>query len=217
MNKKTALIFDLDGTLLDSIDYYVKIFSSLLEEMGIKMERDRLIKYFGSHPRNIFIKILSEHQLEIQKTTDLLKKFKKEVRSKEFKDNVKLFKGIPNTLSYLKERGYKLAIASGSPKEIIEELIKQHKIDHFFDAVVGADEVKNQKPEPDEIILAELLLDAKKEETYYIGDWYVDAVAAKKANVKFIATLTGLFDKKTAEKYQPYKIVNTVNELRGIF
>lgn len=215
MKNNKAILFDFDGTLVDSINVYKNIFLKLLKKYNIIIDEKRLISYFGIHPKNIFSKILSEHKNLRNYSLELYNEFEELINKESFYNQISLFPKTINTLSFLKFHDYELGIVSGSPTPVIETFLIKNKIKHFFKAVIGADKFSKDKPDPEGLLLAKKIIGDNKE-YFYVGDWYVDALAAKNANMKFIAVLTGIFTKKEAQKYPYYKIIKDISELKHI-
>ncbi len=170
-----AILFDMDGVLVDSIESWFRLFNKALKYFGRKeftwqqfldevwggpIERDAK-KFFG-------------------KTVDEVKKFYFD-NFNSFKRNLKLFPNTEETLTKLKNKKLKLGIVTNTPKKQANKLLNYLKLEKYFDVVVGGDEVKNGKPAPDLILLACKRLKIKPKDSIYVGDANVDIIAGKKA------------------------------------
>jgi phosphoglycolate phosphatase len=124
-----------------------------------------------------------------------------------------LLHGVLETLSTLRHNGFKLAIASTDTRKRMEESFKALKIDTFFDAIVGGDDVENGKPAPDMILKAAEQTRSKLEETIIVGDSVNDMKMGKNAGVK--ACIGVLTSGGTREKLGPFAdiIVDSITEL----
>ena len=92
--------------------------------------------------------------------------------------------GVEELLKYLKETGYKIAIASSTRSALVKEQIEDAGLMKYFDVIVGGDQVKKSKPEPDIFLKAAELLVVKPENAYVIEDSYTGIRAAKSAHMR---------------------------------
>lgn len=185
MKKIEAIIFDLDGTLIDSEQNYYLADKKLLAEYGIDFTEEMKAQYIGTGNLDMMKKIKKLYNLK--DSVDYLHKRKNFLYLELARNNTKVFPKMEKFLKKLKEQKYKIALASGSSKEIIDEILKLIKLDLFFDVVVAGDEVKNSKPAPDIFLLAAKRLRVKKEDCLVIEDSKYGVEAAKKANMYCVA------------------------------
>jgi HAD superfamily hydrolase (TIGR01509 family) len=211
-NKYKAIIFDLDGTLINSLPYHFLAFKDLLLEHGIRID-DRHLKRLMGMP-----------------TTDILKELKKKYK---FRENVQdlreerryhyfkfigmrniVFKGITATLKKLR-MSYKIAVATGSSK-----IIFLHSTDRdfqdVFDFVATINDVKKGKPYPEQFLYTAKKLRVKPAACLVIGDSTYDAIAAKNAGMDFIGVISGYSKKQTLLEHGAKRAIKSVNELTKI-
>ena len=206
-NKFDTLIFDLDGTLLDSQDFIIESFRHTFEkfrpELDIKDEE--YDSFFGPTLYQTFSKY-GESEEEI----DEMIKYYREYNLKGYDDNVRLFPGVKDTLATLSKKGYKIAIVSSKASDLVKHTMELFNIDKYINLYLGNGDYDNPKPAPDGILKAVEELDAKK--AAYIGDTLSDIEAAKAAKVKSI----GVLYIKNPEIYlenEPDYVINKINEL----
>lgn len=170
-----AILFDMDGVLVDSIEAWFKLFNKALKHFGKKImtKKEFLTKVWGGP-------IERDVKLYFGKTVDEVKKFYFD-NFDSFKGNLKLLSNTEETLTKLKNKKLKLAIVTNTPKKQTDKLLDYLKLKTYFDVVVCGDEVKNGKPAPDLILLACKRLKIKPKDSIYVGDVDIDMIAGKKA------------------------------------
>jgi beta-phosphoglucomutase len=192
-----GIIFDLDGTLINSIPYHYKAFKLLLKDYNIKIKPKEIEKLMGMSTLDILKRLDS-----VKKSGLRLADLREERHYYYFKliGEKKLeFKGTINAIKKLKKQGIKMAIATGS-SNIIYFHSTQKKFRKLFDAVITIDDVTKGKPAPDCFLIAAAKLGLRPEECIVVGDSVYDKQGAKAAGMKFIGVLTGLGTKKQLGK-----------------
>lgn len=141
--------------------------------------------------------------------------YRRHHRTALIKDS-RLFPKVKRVLSRLKDRGYKLAVASNRPTKFSWILIRHLKIAQYFDFCLCADRIKHIKPHPEILnkIMQKFSLNPKQ--TIYVGDMVIDAQAGRRAKVKTIVVTSGSSTRKELKKAKPYKIITKITELLEI-
>jgi phosphoglycolate phosphatase len=207
VKKTSAIIFDLDGTLIDSSLAIVECVNYALSQKGLPPAGDWEIKRrIGTPLDQIFSHFTKADP------TDLVRLYREEYR-RVFLQKTFLLPGVSEVLSSLKARGYRLAVATTKPKYFAEPILEHLSVTHFFDAVAGAEEVERLKPAPDLLHLAMSRLRSKPDETFYVGDHPVDVAAANAAKVKIICVATGFWSRGELEKLNPTAVLQSLAEL----
>ncbi len=194
------IIFDWDGTLVDSIDWIVTCLSKAAEMCGCEVPENQKLK--------------DTIGLSIQKTMDglfpkidplvkerLISYYRQEYMSKQItKDD--LFIGVNEMILELKQKGYKLAVATGKTRLELDKAIQGTGLSGFFDSTRTADQTAS-KPQPD--MLDEIIeeIGVRKERTVMIGDSIHDIEMANNASIASIAVTSGANTYEQLQKFNP--------------
>lgn len=179
--KLKAILFDLDGVIIDSYNAWFKIFNKTRKHYKLDEVSEQEFK------QKIWGISFEKAAKDYFKNAEL-----KEIRKfyfshiQEFKSNTKLNENVKETLEKIKQKGIKTAIVSNTNKRSVSEVIKYHKINNYFDVILGGDSVEHGKPAPDSLLEACKQLEVSPSESIMVGDTFNDKGAAKNANIFFI-------------------------------
>lgn len=186
-----AVIFDMDGVIVDTEPIYEKVNKDFYAKYGIDMEKIDTEKYIGVNLIETWEDLLNNFELKSEYADYSLEDIIEDhvhsyYKGLESSEELKLMPGIIDWFKFLKENNYKLIIASSSYEPIIEYIIQEFKLDDFFVGYADGNEVENGKPAPDIFIKAAEKLGLKNEECLVIEDSEHGITGAKKAGSKVI-------------------------------
>ncbi len=194
-----AIIFDVDGTLIDSNDFHAQAWQKALAEKGFEISFEKIRAQIGKGADTLLPEFLSAK--EIEKYEDELAERRGEIFKKEYLDQVKPFPKVRELFEKLKADGIKIALASSANEDEVESYKKIADIEDLVEKTTSSDDAEESKPEPDIFQAAlELLGNPKLENVLIIGDTPYDAEAATKAKLKVIGVLCGGFAEKDLKK-----------------
>ena len=189
----TTVIFDMDGTVLNTLDDLAASVNYVLGKFGMPAhctEDYRL--YFGSGIRYALQCAVPEGTKE--KTIDQMLPVFKEHYNAHCLDRTVPYEGIPELMRCLRKQGYKLAIVSNKIDTAVKELNAKFFRD-YVDVAIGEREGIRRKPAPDTVIQALAELKSAKNEAVYVGDSEVDLQTAANAGLPCITVLWGFREK----------------------
>lgn len=148
MNKIKAVLFDMDGVIFDTEREYLKEWEVIFKKYGYKMKKEIYISVMGrgrKKVKEIFKEKFGE-DLPIDKMY-----IEKDKMLKEAVENnkVPLKEGALELLEFLKENGYKIALATSAKRERVKIQVRHAKIENIFDAIVCSEDITNLKPDPE--------------------------------------------------------------------
>ena len=209
--KYTTYLFDFDYTLADSSRGIVICFRNVLERHGHTGISDEAIKRTIGKTLEDSFSILSGIT-----TPETLAEYKKEyVKEADTYMTVNTF-FFPETvtvLKTLKSQGAQIGIISTKFRFRIREMVDQHFPKDFFDIIIGGEDVKQAKPDPQGIKKALRRLHRRKSETLYIGDSTGDAETAQAAKVDFVGVLNGMTTREELMVYPHRQILDNLSLL----
>ena len=209
-----ACIFDLDGTLTNTLESMTYSVNLTLKEMGLsQITKDQCRMFVGNGAR-----VLIEESLKVSgdpKASRIEEGMK--IYGRIFDQNctyhVTLYEGIPEMLKALKDRGIHLAVLSNKPDRQTVKVVKEIFGDNIFDYAQGQKDGIRRKPEPDGVWYLMEQMQVSKEECLYIGDSEVDAATGKYTGLKTIGVLWGFRDRKTLETAGADHLIERPEEL----
>jgi phosphoglycolate phosphatase len=183
---KKVILFDLDGTLIDSTDSILESFSSAFQAFNQKRPESELIKAQIGHPLDMmFMELgIGEHIV-----WDYVAAYKKHYQ-KIFREKTTLLPGALESIE-LASKHAQLGVVTTKTARYSIELLEDMKIMHYFDTLIGREDVKNPKPDPEPIQKALIKLQTVTDNCYMIGDTCMDMIAAKCADVTGVGVLCG--------------------------
>lgn len=214
MNNKKCVIFDLDGTLLYTLEDLKNSVNFALSKNGFKERSlDEVREFVGNGIENLMRKSapqnITENEFQL-----CFSDFKSHYKIHS-EDNTKEYDGITDMLKTLKENNVLLAVVSNKADFAVNTLCKKYFPD-ILDCAFGEREGIKRKPCPDSVNEVIKLLNVEKENCFYVGDSDVDVKTAHNAEIKCIACTWGFRSRNVLENENPEYIIDSVNEILKI-
>lgn len=187
-----AAIFDVDGTLTDSVDIHAKAWQLALEHFGHSENFETVRHQIGKGGDQLMPVFLSKEEME--EKGEALEKYRGELFKRDFMHKIKPFPMVRELFLKLKEFGIRAVLASSAKEGELEYYKKLCKIDDLIEGNTSSDDAEKSKPYPDifQAALAEVK-GLKPEEAIVVGDTPYDVIAAKRAGIESIGMLSGGF------------------------
>ncbi len=184
-----TVIFDFDYTLGDSSQGIVLSVSYALSRLGYgACSGERIKRTIGLSMKDTLRELTGDEDPE---KVLLFSRYFREKADQVMLDNTVLYDGVVDALAGLKERGFKTAVVTTKYHYRIDQILKKFGAEELIDGIVGAEDVKIEKPDPEGLLRVIRDFGAQKEDVIYVGDSLVDAKTAENGGVSFIAVLTG--------------------------
>lgn len=209
-NNINTLLFDLDGTLIDTNDLIISTYLHTLEKY-----------YPGKYTREDVLPFLGPtlHEVFGEMDPDRVEEMVLEYRNYNLANHdalVKEFVGVMETIETLKKKGYKLAIVTTKREDVAFKGLRLMKLDSYFDVMIAYDHVKKVKPDPEPIFLALEKLGSKPEEALMVGDNFHDVLAGKNAGTKTAGVAWSIKGREYLAKYEPDFMLENMTDLLTI-
>lgn len=207
-----AVVFDFDYTLGDSTDGIVMSVNYALEKLGFGIkDKESIKKTIGLPLKDTFFTLTGEGSVE---EAELFSKYFIEKADLVMVENTVLYEDTKEVLQRLKSEGYKIGIVTTKFRYRIEKIFNKFNALELVDIIVGADDVKIEKPAPEGLLFAMDKFQLKREELLYVGDSTVDAKTAENADVNFAGVLTGTTAK---DEFGLYRNVFIGKNIRDVY
>jgi len=204
-----TILFDLDGTLIDTNELIHKSFEYTFDQYGYSFSQEEILQFNGPPLIKTFTDInpdLAEDMLETYRKHNL----------EHHNDYVKLFPNVKETLEILQANGKRLGIVSAKMRSGVVLGLEVTGIKHFFDAIVAIDDVKNPKPHPEPVLKGLKGLSGKPDSSLMVGDNYHDIESGKNAGLKTIAVGWSLKGEEYLQQFNPTYMIKDMRELLPI-
>jgi beta-phosphoglucomutase family hydrolase len=169
MKKVDAVIFDMDGVLIDSERISFKCYQEVFKEFNYTIDEEFYLKLIGRNVEGIKAKMEEEYGENFP--FDIIYRKKADLAHEITDKNGVIIKpGVHELLDYLNEENYKIAVASSTRKERVLQLLEEGKIKDKVDFIIGGDQVENSKPNPEIFLKAAEGLEIEPEKCLVIED-----------------------------------------------
>ena len=212
MTSIDLLIFDLDGTLVNTLEDIASSVDHTLARLGkAPIGLDAVQRYIGDGIETLLIRALGGEPADLSAAVSIYK----EHHRKNLVVRSQLYPGVLETLEYFKS--IQMAVISNKSTEFISPLLDRLGIARYFTTVIGADAGLLLKPAPDSILRAMTVSGASKERTVMVGDGTTDIRAGKAAGVITCAVTYGYRPEEELLQAGPDHVIHSITELTILF
>jgi len=218
--KVDAVVFDLDGTLIDTLDIYCKILNIALERFGFQPVAKEIVVDAAREGEFEWSRVLPRGLGgKMDDTVAQVREIIEGLYKKALHEEAELIPGASETLKKISAMGLKMALVTSTPWEYLQIKLKPLRkagVADLFDVVITSDDVRRKKPAPEPLITCGQRLGVPVERAVYVGDSRVDIRAGKAAGMQTAGVLTGMEDRESLGREHPDVIIDNVTGLRSL-
>ncbi|PLT32556.1 pyrophosphatase PpaX [Bacillus sp. V5-8f] len=206
-NKITTLLFDLDGTLINTNDLIIASFTATLSHYyPDKYTREDILPFIGPPLHDTF------YSIDPERVDEMIARYR-EHNIQNHDVMVTQYEGVYETIKALHELGYKLGIVTTKKRDVVLKGLKLSRLDEFFEVIVCLDDVEKAKPDPEPVLKALDALDSSPTEAIMVGDNYHDILAGKNAGTQTAGVAWTVKGRDYLEEFAPDYILDHMSDL----
>ena len=209
-----AVLFDIDGTLVDSVGAYLEVARIAAQAHGLEVT-ERHVRHSLATGSNFWKGVVPAERHDADAVMKALSAHAGREWPRVLREHGKVFEGLAQTLDAMKRLGIRLGIVSGARPEVLDLLREDGILDWFDSIVLGAD-VSRRKPDPEGILKCLKALDVTPDAAVYIGDTPVDIQASRAAGARAVGVLTGAGDSAMLSMHWPDRLISSHARLAEI-
>ena len=228
-----ALLFDLDGTLIDTTDLILRCFDHAWQQVcGITHARESVVATFGMPLRAAMHKLLRTGEAtiaddpeivataaaaRIEAQVELLLTTYRRFNVANHDHIARPFAGTQEVIASLRTRGYAIGVVTSKSRELAQRGLRLCALEDLIDEAVYLEDTTRHKPAPEPILTALGRLQMTARQAVYIGDSFHDIIAGRAAGVKTVAAAWGPMPRATLERENPDLIAESITDLLSMF
>lgn len=189
MEDKFAFLFDLDGTVIDNMQYHLHAWEKTVAEAGSDKQGDELFKQLYGKNTEILTRVLGTEKYSPDEIREIAAQ-KDALYRETYAPFITPIAGFNHFIASAHKKGLKLAIASGTININVDFALDHLGIRHYFNAIVSGTDVKNSKPDPDTFIKAAECLQVLPTHCIVFEDVPMGVEAARRAGMKAVVILS---------------------------
>jgi pyrophosphatase PpaX len=201
------ILFDLDGTLLDTNELIIQSFQHTYQKhLNKHVDKEEIIKTFGE-----ILKITLDREFG-DDSEEAIKTYR-DFQIEKFEELILIPKGVKEGIIKLYKQGYRLAVVTSRLNESAIRGLNHFGLMGYFDIIIGADDTDKHKPDPTPALMALKEMGGKPEETLFVGDSPFDILCGKNAGIKSVVVEWSALPMDIILKYEPDYVVDSMEKL----
>ena len=206
-----AILFDLDGTLIDTIELILSSARHAFEEWPVRPTDEEWVRGIGTP----LVQQLRAYAANDDEVALLLARYR-QYQNEHHDRLTRCYDDVPDVIAALADRGHQMAVVTSKASPIAHQSLAFVGLDHFFPVVVGYDDTARHKPDPEPVRVALSRLGVSPDDAVFVGDSPHDILAGNGADVMTIAALWGPFDREILADARPDHFIECMAELPGV-
>ncbi len=186
-----AVIFDMDGTIVDSEPIYEEVNEEVYEKYGLDLSQEDYDRHMGANLKDIWTDILDRYQVKEEFSHYKIEDFMEDHIHSSYQgladsEELELMPGVREWFEFFKDHGYKMIIASSSYSPVIEHVYQRFELDQYMEGYVGANSIEKGKPDPEIFLKAAEKMGVRAEECLVVEDSQHGVNGAHAAGAKVV-------------------------------
>jgi len=218
---KKLIIFDLDGTLIDSVYDLASAINYMLHCLSRNTFSEDTIRYWVGNGANILVRRALSGSSTIDDSLDneLVDEASHiflDYYSKHLSKETKIYPNVKETLVSLKDRGYRLAVVTNKPISFVSPILDDLGLDNIFEFYLGGDSLDEKKPSPKPLLYLCDKLNIDTKDTLMVGDSKNDILSANRASIDSIGVTYGYNYAESIDNYNPTFVIDNFAEILDV-
>ncbi|RME79704.1 MAG: HAD family hydrolase [Planctomycetota bacterium] len=208
-----GLLFDLDGTLVNSLKDLACSANATRLHFGLSpLPEEKMVTFIGQGMKNLVFQALNQNEKLLEEGIQFFRTH----YEKHCLDHTRPYPGVPETLAFFHEK-IPMAVVTNKPYSFSKKILDHFCLSPFFLTLVGGDTCDTKKPHPEPILMALKKMDlSPSPEIILVGDSEADILGAQNAHILSCAVTYGLRKKEYLEKFSPHLLIQSFSELTQI-
>lgn len=211
MNDKPIILFDLDGTVIDSTEAILESFHNSFKHYNIEAASDESIKALIGHPLDV---MYSELGIDSEKVWDYVATYKAHYRKIACQKTV-LLQHAREAIE-LASSFARLGIVTTKTAKYSQEIMEHFNLMHYFETLIGREHVENPKPHEEPVLKALEAMKIAKNDVWLIGDTHLDIGSAKNAGIEHVAVTSGYESEEKIRKHTNKVVEDVLQAVKSI-
>jgi len=215
-----AVMFDLDGTLIDSVPIYYEIIDIVFAELGVPaVSRKTLLRAMENGDFDWDFVLPDSMRKDKDRLSQKARQIIDEIGPPMFRQQVRLIPGTEAAFQEIAAAGIKIGLVTSTPaQQMAVKMVPLGNagLDGQLETIVTTDDVRHKKPAAEPLVLGSKILGIPPENCVYVGDTRVDIRSGKAANMGTVGVLTGFDDYGALKRENPDSILNSIAQLNKV-
>lgn len=204
-----TVLFDLDGTLIDTNELIIASFQHTFDFYNLQFTREEIMQFNGPPLRDTF------HNVNPDLADEMIATYR-EHNIAHHDELVKAFPNVVETVAILHRKGFGLGIVTAKVDQTVEMGLRLTGLDRYFDTVITLNDVTHSKPHPEPVMKAMKVLNADPETTLMVGDNYHDIEAGQNAGIRTAGVAWSHKGREFLARFKPTYMLEDMKDLLNI-
>ncbi|MBV6825728.1 phosphoglycolate phosphatase [Pseudomonas sp. PD9R] len=210
------VMFDLDGTLIDSVPDLAAAVDNMLLKLGRKPAGIESVREWVGNGAPVLVRRALAGSIDHSAVDDVEAEHALEIFMQAYGESHELtvvYPGVRDTLKWLHKQGVEMALITNKPERFVAPLLDQMKIGRYFRLIIGGDTLPQKKPDPAALFFVMKMTNIPASQSLFVGDSRSDVLAAKAAGVKCVALSYGYNHGRPIAEESPTLVIDDLRKL----